>query len=55
MVEEINKKKKKNNQNLSVLSRFNNWITVTPKNRNRRFNLEKEKQELHEVKKIAPD
>ena len=54
-VDEINNYYAKNNQNLSVLSRFNNWITVTPKKRNRRFNLEKEKQDLHEVSKIAPD
>lgn len=54
-VDEINNYYIKNNQKLSLLSKFNNWITVTPKKRSRRFNLEKEKNELREESKIAPD
>jgi hypothetical protein len=39
-----------NNQSLHVLSKFRNWITITPKSKNRRKPLENEKSVKYFIK-----
>ena len=43
------------NKNLSMFSKFNYWITVDPKSRDRKHYLEKEKQDLRYESKVAPE
>ena len=46
----------KNEETLSVLSRYNRWITVTPKSKNRRMPLEKMKiEKIDETSRIMPN
>ena len=46
----------KNEETISVFSRFNKWITVTPKNKNRRNAMEKIKTtKMDETSKIMPN
>jgi len=46
----------KNEETLSVLSRYKSWITVTPKSKNRRFPLEKMKiEKFDETSRIMPN
>ena len=46
----------KNEETLSVFSRYNKWITVTPKTKNRRRPLEKMKiEKMDETSKIMPN
>lgn len=46
----------KNEETLSVLSRYKSWITVTPKSKNRRMPLEKMKIEhFDETSRIMPN
>lgn len=46
----------KNEETISVFSRYNKWITVTPKNKNRKKALEKIKiQKMEETSKIMPN
>jgi len=46
----------KNEETLSVFSRYNKWITVTPKSKNRRKPLEKMKiEKMDETSKIMPN
>lgn len=51
---EIDKYYKKNNQNISVLSRFGDWITLPPGCRNRKQALEKVKHGTYETSLVAP-
>jgi len=44
----------KKNENLNVLSRFGNWITLRPDDKNRSHALEKLKQGTYETSIIAP-
>ena len=46
----INKK-----ENLHVLSRFGNWITLRPNDKNRSHALEKEKHGIYETSIVAPE
>lgn len=46
----------KNEETLSVLSRYKSWITVTPKSKNRRLPLEKMKiEKFDETSRIMPN
>ena len=46
----------KNEETLSVLSRYKSWITVTPKSKNRKMPLEKMKiQHFDETSRIMPN
>jgi hypothetical protein len=46
----------KNEETLSIFSRYNQWITVTPKTKNRRNPLEKMKiEKMDETSKIMPN
>lgn len=46
----------KNEETLSILSRYHRWITVTPKSKNRRKPLEKMKiEKMDETSKIMPN
>ena len=46
----------KNEETLSIFSRYNKWITVTPKSKNRRKPLEKMKiEKMDETSKIMPN
>ncbi len=45
----------KNEETLNILSRYSNWITVTPKSKNRRYPLEKMKIKLDETSRIMPN
>jgi hypothetical protein len=53
---EWNEAFEKKGDTLSVFSRFQKWITVTPKNKNRRKALEKVKiTKMEETSKIMPN
>ena len=59
VTEEKNKKYdeiiSKNEDTISILSRYNKWITVTPKSKNRRYPLEKMKiEKIDETSRIMP-
>lgn len=46
----------KNEETLNVLSRYNRWITITPKSKNRRMPLEKMKiEKIDETSRIMPN
>lgn len=52
----IEDKMSKNEETLSVFSRYQKWITVTPKNKNRRKPLEKVKKiNMEETSKVVPN
>ena len=51
---EIDKYYKINNQNISVLSRFGDWMTLPPGCRNRKQALEKVKHGTYETSLVAP-
>ena len=44
----------KRNENLHVLSRFGNWITLKPNDKNRSHALEKKKHGIYETSIVAP-
>ena len=43
------------NKNLSVLSRFNHWITIDPKSKDRKHYMEKIKNDLRCESKVSPE
>ena len=45
----------KKNENLHVLSRFGNWITLKPNDKNRKHALEKVKHGIYETSIVAPE
>jgi hypothetical protein len=52
----IDEKISKNEETLFLLSRYNRWITVTPKSKNRRLPLEKMKiEKLDSTSRITPN
>ena len=54
-IKKFNEEIAKKNDTLSVFSRYQNWITVTPKNRDRRHALEKKKTtNMEETSSIMP-
>ncbi len=54
-IKKFNEEIAKKNDTLSVFSRYQNWITVTPKNRDRRHALEKKKiTHMDETSSIMP-
>ena len=53
-IEQFKKYLEKNEDTLNILSKHQNWITVSPKTMDRNHPLEKIRHGLHEVSNVAP-